>query len=77
MCVGLSTVARDGIMDAAALTGDLAARHVHDLLLRMIHHAMPAWTRWDTTARATSAPLALYASTQSLSTMPAARHRPR
>ena len=27
------------IVDAAALAGDLRARHVHDLLLRMVHHA--------------------------------------
>ena len=31
--------ARDGIVDAAALAGDLRARHVHDLLLRVVHHA--------------------------------------
>ena len=32
---------------------------------------MPCLTRWETTARATSAPLVLKASIQSLSTMPA------
>ena len=32
---------------------------------------MPSFTRWETTARATRAPLLLNASTQSLSTMPA------
>ena len=32
---------------------------------------MPCLTRWETTARATSAPLVLNASIQSLSTMPA------
>ena len=34
---------------------------------------MPSGTRWLTTARATSAPLALYASIQSLSSIPALR----
>ncbi len=28
-----------GVVDAAALSGLLRARHVHDFLLRMIHHA--------------------------------------
>src|SRR6185312_11455023 len=27
-----------GIVDAAALAGDLGPRHVHDLFLRVIHH---------------------------------------
>ena len=31
--------ARNRIVDAAALAGHLRARHVHDLLLRVIHHA--------------------------------------
>ena len=30
--------AGDGVVDAAALPGDFAARHVHDLLLGVIHH---------------------------------------
>ena len=31
--------ARNGVVDAAALASDLRPRHVHDLLLRMVHHA--------------------------------------
>ena len=31
--------ARHRVVDAAALAGHLRARHVHDLLLRVVHHA--------------------------------------
>src|SRR6516162_7259038 len=36
---GLRTDPCHRVVDATALAGDLAARHVHDLLLGVIHHA--------------------------------------
>ena len=45
LCVAADHVRRLGhdpghrVVDAAALAGLLGARHVHDLLLRMVHHA--------------------------------------
>lgn len=58
-------------MDAAAQSAGLRDRHIHGAILRVIHVHVPSGIRCDTIARATTTPLRLYDSIQSLSRMPA------
>jgi hypothetical protein len=67
---GLDHHAGDRVEDAAALAGGGEPGTFTFFSWAWYISAMPRGTRWLTTARATVAPLALIASTQSLSWMP-------